>query len=217
MTGERVVVDFPTKNEEHARRILVEAQRLANLTPGEWLLWLDASALRLGVPPSDLAKLVKATIQDREKQAREQKAEERREEQRAKQRRSDQQREERERQRQQDSADQEAQRKHRQKEKEFANLVKLPVEQREPRIDALAKVLGDDPAVLREEFAAFAGGTPIGDLLPPPPPATPSTWNVEPWDEPVDVAALLQELDGNSPDTSCSMSITARPRRCGRR
>jgi hypothetical protein len=193
---DRVVVNFPTTGEEHAKRILAEAQRLANLTPGEWRLWIEGSAERLGISRADLEPLVKEIIGAKERQAHEQKAEERRQEQRrekvAKQQRSDQQREERERQRQQDRADQEAQRKHREKEKEFTKLSKLPAAERDARFAALAKRFGEDPAVLREEFEAFAGGgVTLGDLLTP---TTPTTWNVVPWDEPGDVALLLQEL-----------------------
>jgi hypothetical protein len=195
--SDRVVVDFPTKSEEHARKILAEAQRLTNLAPNEWLIWIERSARSLDIPRADLEKLVQAIIRHKEKQAREQKAEERRQEQRrekvAKQQRSDQQREERERQRQQDRADREAQRKHREKEKEFTKLSKLPAAERDARFAALAKRFGEDPAVLREEFEAFAGGgVTLGDLLTP---TTPATWNVVPWDEPIDAVLLLQELE----------------------
>jgi hypothetical protein len=189
--SEDLVLDFPTRDEEHKRRIMVEARRLAALAPGEYLIWLGNSAETLRIARDDLKKLVEIILKHKEKQAREQKAEERRQERRhekdAKQRRSDQQREEREQQRQQDRSDREAQRRHRDKEREFAKLVMLPTAEREPRLDALAKLLGEDLAVLREEFAAFTDGTPL--------PAIPSTWHVTPWDEPVDAALLLQELD----------------------
>jgi hypothetical protein len=197
-TGNSVVVDFPTKDEEHKRRIMVEARRLASLAPGEYLLWVGRSAETLDVPRTDIERLVRALISDKEKQARERKAEERPQEQRreraAKQQRSDQQREERDRQRQQDRADQEALRRHREKEKEFTKLGKLPAAERDARFAELAKRFGEDLAALPEEFEAFAGGgVTLGDLLMP---ATPATWNVVPWDEPVDVALLLRELDG---------------------
>ena len=45
-------VGFPTKElskEEKAQRVMGEAQRLANLAPGEWRLWVAASAERLGM------------------------------------------------------------------------------------------------------------------------------------------------------------------------
>jgi hypothetical protein len=49
----------------------------------------------------------------------------------------------------------------------------------------LAKYLDEDIDTLREEFAAF-----VGDVATP----TTSDWTVEPWDEPVATAAVLQEL-----------------------
>ena len=56
MSDERVV-SFPQPEippEEAVRRQMVEAQRLASLTPGEWQLWIDGSAERLGVPRATL-------------------------------------------------------------------------------------------------------------------------------------------------------------------
>ena len=41
------VTQFPTTPEAHAKRVLTEAQRLANLTPDEWRLWIDRSAEQL--------------------------------------------------------------------------------------------------------------------------------------------------------------------------
>jgi transposase len=134
--------------------------------------------------------MVVARVKDREKRIREKKGEDQR---RDKQRLADQKREERERQREQDRADQEAQRKHREKEREFNKINKLPRSERDGRLAELARRFGEDPAVLREEFQEFTGGGVIlGDLTP----ETPTTWNVVPWDEPVDAALLLQELNG---------------------
>jgi hypothetical protein len=57
--GDETVRDFPRVEdtpEESARRVMIEATRLASLAPGEWRLWIDRSAERLRVP--------RATLQD---------------------------------------------------------------------------------------------------------------------------------------------------------
>ena len=47
MSSDEKVLDFPrveVTSEENARRVMVEATRLARLAPGEWRLWIDRSA-----------------------------------------------------------------------------------------------------------------------------------------------------------------------------
>ena len=47
MSSDEKVLDFPRvegTSEENARRVMVEATRLARLAPGEWRLWIDRSA-----------------------------------------------------------------------------------------------------------------------------------------------------------------------------
>jgi hypothetical protein len=194
--SDRVVVNFPTTGEEHARRILAEAQRLANLAPGEWRLWINNSAERLGASRTDLEGLVKATIESKEKEARERKAEERRQEQLLERQRTAAERAERKQESEQRRIDKEAEQKRKQKQKALAALVKLPSDQHEAHLAELARSLGEDVAVLREEFEAFSGGElSLGDLLIGSATPTPATWNVMPWDEPVDVALLLQEIN----------------------
>ncbi len=55
------VVDFPAgkeiPDEEKTRRVMAEATRLINLAPGEWRLWIDGSAERLGISRNDLEGL----------------------------------------------------------------------------------------------------------------------------------------------------------------
>ena len=80
--------------EEKARRVTVEATRLASLAPGEWRLWIDRSAERLRIPRATLQGLIVAIIKDSERKAREDKAEARRQEERV---RREQEREQRER------------------------------------------------------------------------------------------------------------------------
>src|SRR4029077_18216036 len=48
--------------EESARRVMVEATRLASLAPGEWRLWIDRSAERLRIPRATLQDLIVAII-----------------------------------------------------------------------------------------------------------------------------------------------------------
>ena len=53
MSIDEKVLDFPraeVTTEESARRVMVEATRLAGLAPGEWRLWVGRSAERLRVP-----------------------------------------------------------------------------------------------------------------------------------------------------------------------
>jgi hypothetical protein len=57
MSSDEKVLDFPNAgitSEEKARRAMAEAKRLASLTPGEWRLWIDRTAERLGVPRATL-------------------------------------------------------------------------------------------------------------------------------------------------------------------
>jgi hypothetical protein len=50
MSSDEKVLDFPRvegTSEESARRVMVEATRLAGLAPGEWRLWIDGCAYRV--------------------------------------------------------------------------------------------------------------------------------------------------------------------------
>jgi hypothetical protein len=58
MSDNPKVVGFPQPEvspEEMIRRQRLEAERLAGLSPGEWVLWIDRSAAQLGVPRGPLA------------------------------------------------------------------------------------------------------------------------------------------------------------------
>ena len=81
MSSDEKVFDFPKAeitSEEKVRRAMAEAKRLASLAPGEWRLWIDRAAERLGVPRATLEGLISAIIKDSERKAREDKAEARR-------------------------------------------------------------------------------------------------------------------------------------------
>ena len=91
MSSDEKVLDFPKAeitSEEKARRAMAEAKRLASLAPGEWRLWIDRAAERLGVPRATLEGLISAIIKDSERKAREDKAEARRQEERVRRERS---------------------------------------------------------------------------------------------------------------------------------
>jgi hypothetical protein len=141
VSSDESVLDFPKAeitSEEKARRAMAEAKRLASLSPGEWRLWIDRSAERLGVPRATLEGLISAIIKDSERKAREEKAEARRQEERV---RRGQEREQRERKREQEEIDKKAERNRKEKEKAFARLISLPSEQHEARLAELAKRL----------------------------------------------------------------------------
>ena len=80
MSSDEKVLDFPRvegTSEENARRVMVEATRLA---PGEWRLWIDRSAERLRIPRAILEDVIAAIIKNNEKKARDAETEARRHE-----------------------------------------------------------------------------------------------------------------------------------------
>ena len=126
MSGDEKVLDFPNAGitfEEKARRTMAEAKRLASLTPGEWRLWIDRTAERLGVPRATLEGLISAIIKDRERKARDDQAEARRQEERV---RREQERQQRRRKREQGEIEKKAERSRKEKEKAFERLISLP-------------------------------------------------------------------------------------------
>src|SRR6516162_4528178 len=73
MSSDEKVLDFSRVEvtpEESARRVMVEATRLAGLAPGEWRLWIDRSAERLRIPRATLQDLIVAIIKNSEKTVR---------------------------------------------------------------------------------------------------------------------------------------------------
>lgn len=87
VTGFRPAAAQKLSDEEQARRVMAEATRLINLSPGEWKLWIGKSAERLAVSRADLEGLVKVILKHKERTERDAKAEDRRRQQRvAKQR-----------------------------------------------------------------------------------------------------------------------------------
>src|SRR6185437_1300721 len=174
---------------------MAEAKRLASLSPGEWRLWIDRSAERVGVPRATLEALISAIIKDSERKAREDKAEARQQEERVRRRLE---REQRERKPAQERIDRNAERNRKEKDKAFARLISLPSEQHEARLAELAKRLDEDLAAVRNDFSAFVGMASEA--------ASTHSWNVDPWPEPVETHLLLQKII-----TKVSKYIVLRP------
>jgi hypothetical protein len=181
------VVDFPKgeiADEEKARRVMVEVDRLVRLTPNEWKLWYRRSAASLGVIPEVLRDLIESKLTDDKKAAREAEAEARRQEQRIEgQWRASQREEECKKERKQRRLEKDAERKAKEKQKAFTSLIGLSITQRKGKLVELAQRLEKDVEIVCEEFAAFAETAAHTD---------PSC--IEPWPEPVETQALLLEL-----------------------
>jgi len=176
------VLDFPRVEvtpEESARRVMVEATRLASLAPGEWRLWIDRSAERLRIPRATLQDLIVASIKNSEKMARDAEIAARRQELAVR-------REQERKQREQERIDKRTEHKRKEKEKAFESLISLPNEQQESRLGELAKQLDEDVAVIRDHFTAFVGMQSWA--------ASTDSWNVEPWPDPVETQALLHKI-----------------------
>jgi hypothetical protein len=178
MSSDEKVLDFPRVEvtpEESARRVMVEATRLASLAPGEWRLWIDRSAERLRIPRAILEDVIAAIIKDSEKKARDAETEARRHELAV---RREQERKQREQKREQERTDKRAEHKRKEKEKAFESLISLPSEQQQTRLGELAKRLDEDVAIIRDHFTAFVGMQSWT--------ASTDSWNVELWPDPVE-------------------------------
>ena len=186
MSSDENVLDFPkveVTSEENARRVMVEATRLASLAHGEWRLWIDRSAERFGIARATLEDLIAAIIKDSEKKARDAETAARRQELAV---RREQERKQREQEREQERIDKRAEHRRKEKEKAFKTLISLPSEQQETRLAELAKRLDEDVAAIRDDFTAFVGMESRA--------ASTDPWNVEPWPDPVETQALLREI-----------------------
>src|ERR1700722_13088886 len=186
MSSDEKVLDFPrveVTSEESARRVMVEATRLARLAPGEWRLWIDRSAARLRIPRAILEDVIAAIIKNSEKKARDAETEARRHELAV---RREQERKQREQKREQQRTDKRAEHKRKEREKAFEGLISLPSEQQETRLGELAKRLDEDVAIIRDHFTAFVGMQSWT--------ASTDSWNVELWPDPVETQKLLQKI-----------------------
>jgi hypothetical protein len=181
-------------DEEKARRVINEAERLSRQSVLERNFWMKKSAERLGIPLQELKALVEARVKEWEKEAAAAKAEERRQEQRAekqrereeKQRTAAERADERKRKSEQETIDKAAQAKEKAKQKALADIAKLPVAQHEIRLAQLATKLDLELPELCEEFAELIAEDKDS--------SEPSLWDVEPWLQPVSTAELLAAL-----------------------
>jgi hypothetical protein len=184
--GQRKIVEFPQSEEERARRLRFEVERLAQLPVAEWLYYLEQGvANKHGIETATFKKMIETTIKVNEKKAREDKAEDRirgkRKDREEDRKRRDAKREQDERRREQERADREAERKRKEREKELRALAKLPRLLHEASLTKLAERLGEDLDFLRSELETFIVA-PTGETV-----------AVEPWPEPVDLKELLKE------------------------
>jgi hypothetical protein len=180
------VVSFqpsPTPEEESARRLKIEVERLSRLSHSEWTYYLSLPgyAEKYGIDAETFTKLVKAETSKAEKKQREEKAADQRREQRAEKQRVAADRKEERRRREQQRAQKEADRE---REKALAGIAKLPCTVHEQQLAALAKGSGEDLDFLREEFSKLIAAEDSGTI---------TSVDSGPWPEPVDLNTLLME------------------------
>src|SRR5262249_8990264 len=196
--GTAQVAEFPVSDEEKARRLLVEVERLArpsiSASEREYLIEKRGYAEKYGVDRTTFRRMLEAAVKENQKKAQEDRGELRRaEKQRDTARREDERKqerkeraEERKREREEREARKEAEKKEREKQKAFAAIVKLPSAEHESRLATLARQLGEDLDVLREEFAELR--IEEEERI--------KRGQVEPWDEPVNARELLAAAAG---------------------
>src|SRR6202030_863787 len=200
MSSDEKVLDFPRvegTSEENARRVMIEATRLAKLAPGEWRLWIDRSAERLRIPRAILEDVIAAIIKNSEKKARDAETEARRHELAV---RREQERKQCEQKREQERTDKRAENKRKEREKAFEGLISLPSEQQETRLGELAKRHDEDVAIIRDHFTAFVGMQSWT--------ASTDSWNVELWPDPVETQKLLQKISAKVSAGRCTSCET---------
>jgi hypothetical protein len=180
----------PSENEEErARRLKVEVERLARLPTVEWLFYIASAgyAERFGVDGATLKRMIEAVIKEIEKARRDEAALLQRREKQAEQARSRaEQQTHRDAERREKAADKaaaKAEKAAQGKLEAFASIVELPSAMHDARLEALAKRLGEDLKTLSAEFTAFADSV-----------ESRGARDVEPWPEPVDTKALLEEI-----------------------
>src|SRR5262249_28769675 len=170
------------------------------MSQAEWLYYITRPdyAEKYGVDEATFKRMIEARVKEIEKKAREDRGELRRREDRAEKQQAAAEREserkqerqereeERRREREEREARKEAERKAKETQKAFAAIVKLPSAEHEGRLAALARQLGEDIEVLREEFAELR--VEEEERI--------KRGQVEPWDEPVSTRELLAAAAG---------------------
>src|SRR5262245_51827059 len=124
------VVSFPG-DEEKARRLRVEVERLSRLPTVEWMFYLDGTAEKHGVDTATLKRMVEAVIKENEKKEREKRQIETRGE-KEKERKGDK-KERLDRQVKKES-ERKAERKERERQKALAAIAKLPRSEHEAKL-----------------------------------------------------------------------------------
>jgi hypothetical protein len=203
------VVPFPTPDEERARRLKAEVERLAKQSTVEWMYYvaLPGYAEKYGVDGATLRQMIEVVVKENEKKAREDRGELRRREDRAEKKRTADKREDERRadrkerddrrtRREQERDRKEAERERKEAERlereqevkrvkreaAFAEIAELPKLTHEARLKEAAKRLGEDFEFLVEEFEVYFAARTIPEDL-------------DPWPEPVDTAELLAAIE----------------------
>ena len=201
------MTEVPAGDDEHLRRIRVEAEALANENEVDRSYLLPRRAEEIGVAEKVLRSAVRAVLNERARRVAAGRLEQDRERKRQEEQRDAEQRElerirkaeekarqteekegrqlakeaERQAERERRKAEKAALQKAKAKVKAIGNIARLPVARHEPELNKLAARLGEDVATLRREFEEFIG-VGGGDV---------SAARTEPWHEPVDAAELL--------------------------
>jgi hypothetical protein len=163
------VVGFPNTEEERARRLKQEVERLAALPTVEWLFYLETGELaeKHGIEPAKLKQMVETTIHPNEKKAHEAKADDRREKQeveRKQERENRLSRQEQERARKEaerarkeaERIEREQQARQKKRDAAFAEIAELPKLTHAARLKEAAARLGEDFEILRVEATGAA-------------------------------------------------------------
>src|SRR6516165_3352572 len=186
------VVPFPTPDEERARRLKAEVERLAKQSTVEWMYYvaLPGYAEKYGVDGATLRQLIEVVVKENEKKAREDRGELRRREDRAEKKRTADKREDERRadrkerddrrtRREQERDRKEAERERKEAERlereqevkrvkreaAFAEIAELPKLTHEARLKEAAKRLGEDFEFLVEEFEVYFAARTIPEDL----------------------------------------------------
>ena len=151
--------------DERARRLRAEVERLAWMSPAEWLFYVESEGVaeKHGITRAAFKEMIEATIKQREKKAREDRGETRRAEQRrssAEERKSKKETEaERHARKEEERREREETRERERKEKEIAaelkTIAKLPTVAHALRLQELAKRLDADIEGLSEQLQYF--------------------------------------------------------------
>jgi putative DNA primase/helicase len=194
MSDDIKVISFPALEEERTRRLRTLVEWRAGQPPVEWEMYLKDDAQKHEIAPAELRRLIQAVIKEREKNKREEQAIQRKHErkgQRDQQQTERQEREEEKRTERKKREEREAAAERRRvkreiekRERALASIMAMPAAECETTLRALALQLGEDYAALHAEFETRVEAE--RERI--------RRGEVEPWPEPVETRALLNEL-----------------------